>query len=135
MPLFLVKHFVIPLNPNGPKCNTLKKLPNGFLLAILYGNPLAKKRLFPIEAIVMAGAHSIKLMHNESGPSPSFPSLDAIQKFMLNRSTFIRQAKDTLLGDGGRNNLCPLFINRYRFVPYRPNERGLFTGSKGVPNL
>jgi hypothetical protein len=27
VPLFMVEHFVVAFNPNGPKCNTAKKVP------------------------------------------------------------------------------------------------------------
>ena len=83
----MVKHFVIAFNPNGPKSNASKKVPNFDLRATLLGEPFPKERLFPIEGIVVARTNPTKFMHDVGGPPPCPPSLDAIPKFVLDRLT------------------------------------------------
>jgi hypothetical protein len=93
----MVKHFVIAFNPNRPKGNASKKVPNFNLRAILLGKSFPKERLFPIEAIIVARSDPKKFVHDASGPSPSHPSLDAIPKFVFDRLASIRETKDALL--------------------------------------
>lgn len=76
VPLFIVENFVVTYNPNGPKRDTAKKVPN--FLGIF---PQAS--LFPLEAIKVASYDLAEIMHYEHGPSPSPPNLDAIPKFMF----------------------------------------------------
>ena len=58
MPLFLIKHLVVPFHPNGPKRNTLEKMPNFDQFAEFVRDYFAKNRLFPIETIKVAGPDS-----------------------------------------------------------------------------
>jgi hypothetical protein len=97
MPLFMVKHFVIAFNPNRPKGNASKEVPNFGLRAILIRDPFPKESLFPIEAIVVARVNPTKFMHDISSPPPCPPSLNTIPKFMLDRLASVRKAKNALL--------------------------------------
>ena len=36
VPLFMIKHFVVAFNPNGPKCNTPKEVPNLIFFAVFF---------------------------------------------------------------------------------------------------
>ena len=48
-PLFLVENLIITFDPNGPKGNPPKEMPDLNLLTILFGNPFSEKSLFPIK--------------------------------------------------------------------------------------
>ena len=78
VPLFLVKHFVIPFNSNGPKSNAPKKVPNFHHFAIFFGNPFPKNCLLPLEDVIIANSYLAKFMHDVRGPSPSSPSLNVV---------------------------------------------------------
>lgn len=71
--LFVVEHFVIAFEPNGPKRNVTKEVPNFDLFAKLLQDPLPKQSLFPI-----AGPNPTQLMHDKHDPSPSPSRLNAI---------------------------------------------------------
>jgi hypothetical protein len=53
-PLFMVENLVITFDPDGPKGNPAKEMPDLYLFTILFGNPLSKKSLLPIKTIVVA---------------------------------------------------------------------------------
>jgi hypothetical protein len=99
VPLFMIEHFVVAFNPNGPKCNTPKEVPYLKKKCRIFGNPFSKQCLFPIEPIVIAISNPTKFKHSYCGPSPHPPSLDAVPNFMLVRLACTREAKITLLGD------------------------------------
>jgi hypothetical protein len=65
VPLFMVKHFVITFNPDGPNCNASKQMPNLNVFAELFGNPFPKQCLLPIEIIILASSSPAKFMHNK----------------------------------------------------------------------
>lgn len=57
MPLFMIKHFVIPFNLDHPKCDASEEVPSLYFLdkplGILY--PKRPKRVcFPIEVVIVA---------------------------------------------------------------------------------
>ena len=89
MPLFVVEDPIIPFNPNGPKRNASKKVPNFNFGAILLGKSFPKESLFPIKTIIVARSHPTKFLHNVGGPPPRSPSLDAIPKLVFNRFTTV----------------------------------------------
>ena len=93
MSLFMAKHLVVAFIPNGPKRNTAKKVPNFDLFAKFLTNPSPKQSLFPMEAIKVADSNPTKLIHDECGPSPSPPNLNAIPNFMFDRFAHIWEAK------------------------------------------
>ena len=99
MPLFVIENLIITFDPDGPKHNTSKKVPNYDHLAVLFGNPLSKHDLFPIEAVIISGSNPTKFLHNECGPSPRPPSLDAIPEIMFDRLTGVGEAKHALFRD------------------------------------
>ena len=129
MPLFLVEHLVIPLNPNGPNSSPPKEMPNFDHLTELKRDPFTKECLLPIEAIKMVGSHPTKLMHNVGSQSPSPTCLNAIPKLMFHRLASVREAKDTLFGDANRCNSDSLFVHRHRLMPNRPNKMGFLTAT------
>ena len=135
MPLLLIEHLVVPFKPNGPKCNPPEKMPNFDQFADFVRDPLAKKRLFPIETIEVPGPNSAKFVHNEGGPPPSSPRLNAIPKLVFNRFTRIGKAKDALFGDASRRYAGSPFVNRDRLMPNRPNKGGLLATLERVPHL
>jgi hypothetical protein len=49
MQLLVVKNLVVAFDPNGPKSNAPKEVPNFNLGAILLGKPFPKESPFPIE--------------------------------------------------------------------------------------
>lgn len=63
MPLFLVEHFIIMFNPDGPKGNAPQEVPNLTHFAIFPGEPFPNKCLLPVEAIVVAGSNPAEFMH------------------------------------------------------------------------
>ena len=89
--------FVDLFNPNGPKCDTSKEVPNGGLFTKKNRDHFLEQSLFLIEAIVVTGSHFTKLMHNECSPLSNSPDLDTIVKFMLDRFDCLGHTKDTLL--------------------------------------
>jgi hypothetical protein len=88
---------VIAFDPDGPKRNTPKEVPNFHLFAIFWGN------LFP-------SSNFAKFMHNKRGPPPCPPSLNAIPKFILDRLVCAREAKNILLGYWSHHNASPPLI-------------------------
>jgi hypothetical protein len=78
MPLFVIEHFIIALNPDGPKSNAPKEVPILTNFAVFSREPFPKKCLLPVEATIITGSNSTKFVHNESGPSPSLPCLNTI---------------------------------------------------------
>ena len=97
MPLLVVKDLIVALNLNSPKSDAPKEMPNFNLGAILLRKSFPKECLFPIETIVVTCSHSTKFLHDEGGPPPSSPCLDAVPKFMLDRLTCAGKTKNTLL--------------------------------------
>ena len=93
VPLSMVEHFIITLNPNGPKRSAPKEVPNFDHFTKLFGDPFPKHHLFPIKVIIVARFNPTKFMHNECGPSPCPPSLDTIPKFVFDRFTSIQAGK------------------------------------------
>ena len=84
MPLFLVKHLVITLNPNSSKGNATKKVPNLSLFDKLLRNFFSpKESTFPMITIIVANSNPTKFMHNAGGPPPNPPRLNAIPKLVL----------------------------------------------------
>ena len=57
MPLHLVEHFVITFDPDGPKSNVPKKVPNFNHFSISFGDSFPKHHLLPIEAVIVAGSN------------------------------------------------------------------------------
>ena len=55
IPLFMVKHFVITLDPNDPERGASKEVPNFDHFAILFGNSFPEQNLLPIEHEEMKG--------------------------------------------------------------------------------
>ena len=107
VPIFKVKHFVIRFDPNGPKRNASKEVPNFDHFAIPFGNSFPKQNFLPIGPVMVGCSHPTKFMHNEHGPSPCPLGLVAIPKFMFDRLTCITEAKHTLLRNWGRCNGGP----------------------------
>ena len=93
----MVKNSIIAFNPDGPKSNASKEVPNLNHFSVFFGNPFPKNNFFPVEAIMVAHANPTKFMHDEGSPSPSSPSLNAIPKLMFNRFANIREVENTLL--------------------------------------
>ena len=117
MSLFMVEHFVVALDQDGPTCDTFKEVPNfDFCFTIFLINPLSKHGLIPVKAIIIASSNPTKFMHDICGPSPCPPSLNAILEIMFDRFTHVWEAKDTLLGVKCRRNASPPFFNCPRFV-------------------
>ena len=96
VPLFMIEHFVIMLNPNGPKRNAPKEVPSFNLFAVFFGNPFPNQCLLPIEAIIIASSNPTKFTHNRYSPSPWPPRFDAIPNFMFDRLACVREAKKHL---------------------------------------
>jgi hypothetical protein len=74
MPLFMIKHFVIPFNLDHPKCDTSEEVPNLDFLDKLLGilSPRAQRGFaFPIEVVKVARLNPTKLMHEGGGPLPT----------------------------------------------------------------
>ena len=90
MPLYLAKYFVISFDPNGPKSNAPKKVPNFNHFSISLGDSFPEINLLPIEAIVITGPHPTKFVHDISSPSPCPSSLNAVPKFMFNKFIGVR---------------------------------------------
>ena len=57
MPLFMVEHFRIALNPNGPKRNSPEEVPKFEIFTIILRNPFPKHDLLPIETIVITSSN------------------------------------------------------------------------------
>jgi hypothetical protein len=57
MPLLVVENLVIVFNPNNPKCNAPKKVPNLDLLTVFLGKPFPESGLLPIETIIVANCN------------------------------------------------------------------------------
>jgi hypothetical protein len=77
VPLFMIEHFVIMLDPDGPKRNAPKEVPSFNLFAVFIGNPFSNQCLLSIEAIIIASSNPAKFMHNRHGPFPRPPYLNA----------------------------------------------------------
>jgi hypothetical protein len=60
-------------------------------------NPLPKEGLFPMKAILITCIDPTKFLHDESGPLPSSPDLNAIPILIFNQCICIREAKYTML--------------------------------------
>ena len=135
MPLFMVKNLVVALDPNGPKSNAPKKMPNLTFGPVLPRDPFPEKSLLLIETIEVVRPNPAKFLHNIGGPPPSLSCLNAITKFMFNRLACVREAKDALFRDRSRSHPGPPLIHRYRFVPYGPNESGFISGVERVSHL
>ena len=61
----------------------VQSVPNFDNFAILFGNSFPEQNLLPIEVVIIARSNPAKFMHNERGPSPCPPGLDAIPKFVF----------------------------------------------------
>ena len=57
MPLFMVEHLIIALNPNCPKGGAIEKVPNLNLLDKLLRISFPTEGLFLVEVVVVAGSH------------------------------------------------------------------------------
>lgn len=66
------------LCPYGLEPNATKKVPNFDCFAKFLGHPFPEQHLFPMEAFVIDGSNTTKLVHDENGPSPSPPSLNVV---------------------------------------------------------
>ena len=84
VPLFLIGHPVISLDPNSHEGNATEEVPNLHFLGELLRDPLPKDNLFLVETIIIACPDPTKLTHDEGSPSPSSPGLTAIPKLMFN---------------------------------------------------
>lgn len=82
----MVKHFVFAFAPNAPQHDASKEVPNLNHLTDLVWNSLSKHSLLPIEPVIIACLDPAKFMHNERGPSPCPPGLNAVPNFMLDRN-------------------------------------------------
>ena len=111
MSLFVVEHFIITFNPDGPQSDATKEVPNFNLYAKFPPYHFPINSLFPVEIVVVANPHSAQLMHDERGPSPSPPRLDAILHVLFNRFTGLREAKDALFRNETRCDANPPFID------------------------
>ena len=82
MPLFLVEHHVVSLNPYSPKNNALKKVPNFHIFDKLLINPLPppKKKAYYNEDYCNHWYKLTKFVHDEGGPLPISLGLNAIPK-------------------------------------------------------
>lgn len=63
MPLFLVKHIVVMLNPNCLKSNVTKKVPKSY-----YFFPGRKGGLFLIRIVKVASPNPTNIMHDKGDP-------------------------------------------------------------------
>ena len=135
MPFHVVEDLVIPLNPNSPKCDASKEMPNLDFFTKFLRNTLPKNCLLPIECIIIFGPHSAKIVHNSGSPTPRPPSLDAIPKFMLHGLARMRKTKNTLLRNWRRGDAGLPFIDGNRFVLNWPHKCRFLTRSKWVPYL
>ena len=77
-PLFLVKNFVIPFDPNEPQCDASKEVPYLNLFTKLLSKPFSEQSLFPMEGLVICGSQPTQFMNNKSGPSSCSPCLNTI---------------------------------------------------------
>ena len=93
MTLFMVKHAIISFNPYRPKGQASKEVPNVDLLSKLLRNS------FPKEVFASdSNCHNpSKLTHDEGGPPPSMPCLNAIPKLVFNRLASIRKANNYIV--------------------------------------
>ena len=57
VPLFMIERFVITFDPNGPKHNAPKEVPNFNHFAIFVGNPFPKQCFLPVEAIIISSSN------------------------------------------------------------------------------
>ncbi len=89
VPLFIVKHLTIPFDPNDPKRDTSKKVPNLNHFAKLFRNPFSEHRLFPIKIAVIPHPNPANFVRDARSPTPNPSSLDATPTFMLNGLTCI----------------------------------------------
>ena len=71
VPLYLVEHFVILFDLDGPKCDASKKVPNLNFWAIFTWKPLSEQLLFPVKTIIVTGPNSTKFLHDERRPPPT----------------------------------------------------------------
>ena len=84
MPLFMVEHPIIPFNSYHPKGDALEEVPNLGCLSKFLRKSFPKEGLFPIEVVIVAYLNPAKLVHEEGGPLPSMPCLNAIPKLVFN---------------------------------------------------
>lgn len=94
VPLFLVKHPIITLNPKSPKNNATKEVPNLPFLGELLRNSLPKNVWTPHNSCIMKVAR-----YQSTG-------LIAIPKLVFNQFACVRKAKNTLLRYEGKRNAC-----------------------------
>lgn len=80
----MVEHPNITLNPNRPKHDAAKKVPNFDFLTIVLRNPFPREDLFLVEAITFAHGNPTTSAHDEGHPLPCLTCLDAIPKLSLN---------------------------------------------------
>ena len=109
-------------NPNSPKCNVAKKVPNLNIYDKLLRIFFPKESLLPMKTLIIVSLNPTKFMHDEGVPLLGSPSLNEIPKFMFDWFAYILEAKDTLLGDGCWCNVSPSFIDLDYLMPDRPHE-------------
>lgn len=76
--LFVVTYFVVAFEPDGPKRNVFKNMPNLDHFTKFIRKFFTKQCLLPIEVVIIARSTPHKFMHNERGPSPRPHGLDVV---------------------------------------------------------
>lgn len=93
----MVEHPIITFNPNRPKHDVVKEVPNLDFLNKVYRNPFPVESLFSMETIIVARSNPTKFVHDESHPPPCSSGFYAILNLMLNQFTSVRKAKNALI--------------------------------------
>lgn len=96
VPLFLVEHLIVSLNPESSKSDGMKKMPNECSNFNLLSDVFTKIVLHSKESPIMTSLGLIKCEHDMDGPFPCFASLEAIPK----------PALKPLLGNVNKRNVC-----------------------------
>ena len=82
MPLYVVEHFIIALNPNGPKRDASNEELNFNLFAISW-EAFPENSFLPFKTIKIVRSNPTKFMHDKRGPLPCPPSLNATPNYVF----------------------------------------------------
>lgn len=116
VPLFLVEHLIITFDPNGPKHNAPKKMPNVIPCFVFLTNAMSKDAILPVELMDRVLSSATKVKQNLERPFPRSSGLDAVPKHVLERFLSVGEAIGALCRDVGRN-LSPPVVHRDCLVP------------------
>jgi hypothetical protein len=130
LPLSLLKHHIVPHNPDLPKRDPTKDAPQRVEGLESFGRALREQGLLP-------GGSPVRIrqeVKNFRHVLPSVLSLFTIPKTVHNRLRITRgtdRARDVKV----RSNLTPPLIDCYSLVPNLPDEVGLLGSAISSPDL